>query len=121
MAEPTKLKVELALVPSVVMAAMQTTMMRASITAYSTAVGPSSAFRNDTRFLVRLRIGDPCWRYRISGLRAEGYFGLIEEPTKLNVLLAFEPRVVMAAMQTTMIRASITAYSTAVGPSSAFR
>src|SRR5215210_7061447 len=47
--------------------------------------------------------------------------GLIEEPTKLKVLLALEPRVVMAAMHTTTIRASITAYSTAVGPSSAFR
>jgi hypothetical protein len=32
--------------------------------------------------------------------------------------LAFWPKVVIAAMQTTMIRASITAYSTAVGPSS---
>src|SRR3954462_10337367 len=38
-----------------------------------------------------------------------------------NVLLAFEPRAVMAAMQTTMIRASMTAYSTAVGPSSFLR
>src|SRR6478752_2688003 len=37
-----------------------------------------------------------------------------------NVLLAFDPRVVMAAMHTTMIRASMTAYSTAVGPSSFF-
>ncbi len=36
----------------------------------------------------------------------------------VNVLLAFWPRVVMAAMHTTMIRASMTAYSTAVGPSS---
>src|SRR5687767_13120410 len=42
-------------------------------------------------------------------------------PTTLNVLLALEPRVVTAAMHTTMIRASITAYSTAVGPSSRFR
>src|SRR5436189_77498 len=42
-------------------------------------------------------------------------------PTDENVELALEPRVVMAAMQTTMIRASMTAYSTAVGPSSAFR
>src|SRR2546423_14767593 len=55
--EPTKEKVELALEPRVVMAAMHTTTIRASITAYSTAVGPSSAFRNDTRLLVRLRIG----------------------------------------------------------------
>src|SRR5262249_45067384 len=41
----TLLKVLLALVPSVVMAVMHTTMIRASITAYSTAVGPSSSFR----------------------------------------------------------------------------
>src|SRR5262249_15751856 len=47
--------------------------------------------------------------------------GLIPEPTKLKVSFAFLPRVVMAAMQTTMIRASITAYSTAVGPSSCLR
>ena len=47
--------------------------------------------------------------------------GLIEEPTNENVLFAFEPRVVMAAMHTTTMRANITAYSTAVGPSSAFR
>ncbi len=37
----------------------------------------------------------------------------MEEPTKEKVLLALEPRVVMAAMHTTTIRASITAYSTA--------
>ena len=43
---PTEVKVLLALEPSVVMAAMHTTMMRANITAYSTAVGPSSLFRN---------------------------------------------------------------------------
>src|SRR4051794_33205737 len=39
-------------------------------------------------------------------------------PTLVNVLLALLPRVVMAVMHTTMIRASMTAYSTAVGPSS---
>src|SRR2546421_189438 len=39
-------------------------------------------------------------------------------PTEEKVLLAVEPRVVMAVMHTTMIRANITAYSTAVGPSS---
>ena len=44
--------------------------------------------------------------------------GWIEEPTNENVLFAFEPRVVMAAMHTTTMRANITAYSTAVGPSS---
>src|SRR5882724_5285070 len=39
----------------------------------------------------------------------------------LNVLLARVPMVVMVLRQTTTIRASITAYSTAVGPSSDFR
>src|SRR5947209_2862894 len=39
---PTVLKVALALVPMVVIAVMHTTMIRASMTAYSTAVGPSS-------------------------------------------------------------------------------
>src|SRR5690349_2652068 len=42
-------------------------------------------------------------------------------PTLVNVLLALEPNVLMAVMQTTMIRASMTAYSTAVGPSSRFK
>src|SRR5205085_1022541 len=58
MEEPTKLKVLLALEPRVVMAAMHTTTISASITAYSTAVGPSSCFRNDTSFLVKPRIGN---------------------------------------------------------------
>jgi hypothetical protein len=48
-------------------------------------------------------------------------FGLIAEPTKENVLLALEPSVVMAEMHTTIISASMTAYSTAVGPSSDFK
>jgi hypothetical protein len=42
-------------------------------------------------------------------------------PTVLKVILALLPRVAMAAMQTTMINASMTAYSTAVGPSSRLR
>src|SRR6476619_1103096 len=46
--------------------------------------------------------------------------GVALAATFANVWLAFDPRVVMAAMHTTMIRASITAYSTAVGPSSFF-
>src|SRR5262245_22469322 len=53
----------LAFEPRVVIAAMQTTMIRASITAYSTAVGPSSFFRNVTNFLVKLRM-----RYSGSGI-----------------------------------------------------
>ena len=41
--------------------------------------------------------------------------------TLVNVLLALVPRAVMAVMHTTMINASMTAYSTAVGPSSEIR
>src|SRR3954447_25323895 len=58
MDEPTLENVVLALEPRVVMAAMQTTMMRASMTAYSTAVGPSSFRRNSTTVLVSVRIGE---------------------------------------------------------------
>jgi hypothetical protein len=36
--------------------------------------------------------------------------------TLLNVALALVPSAVMAVMHTTMIRANMTAYSTAVGP-----
>src|SRR5437763_11491686 len=53
MAEPTKAHSLHDALPIVVMAAMHTTTISASMTAYSTAVGPSSAFRNDTRFFAR--------------------------------------------------------------------
>src|SRR6185312_3802088 len=59
MAEPTKLNVELALLPRVVMAAMQTTTIRASITAYSTAVGPSSFLMKFTKPFVIACITSP--------------------------------------------------------------
>src|SRR5207249_9121316 len=52
-AVPTEVNVVLALVPSVVMAPMQTTMIRASMTAYSTAVGPSSRFTKLTSCCLR--------------------------------------------------------------------
>src|SRR5260221_12645155 len=42
-------------------------------------------------------------------------------PTWSNVPLAFWPSTEIAARQTTMMSESITAYSTAVGPSSRFR
>src|SRR5690242_4751529 len=50
-----------------------------------------------------------------------GQLGWRLEPTELNVWLLAAPMAVMAAMHTTTIRASMTAYSTAVGPSSRFR
>ena len=54
MAEPTAENVALLFVPIAVTAAMQTTMMRANITAYSTAVGPSSFLTKVTTFLMSL-------------------------------------------------------------------
>src|SRR5260370_6281471 len=57
------------------MAAMQTTMIRARITAYSTAVGPSSRLRNSTTQRPRLAMvlfsfgstkGKPTWERRCS-------------------------------------------------------
>ena len=53
------LKVHSARVPSVVMAVMHTTMMRASRTAYSTAVGPSSSLMNRTTAPQKRVIGFP--------------------------------------------------------------
>src|SRR5271167_1366187 len=53
---PTEVKVLLALVPSVVTAVMHTTMIRASMTAYSTAVGPLSSFRKLTTICENLLI-----------------------------------------------------------------
>src|SRR5262249_16861060 len=55
---------------------------------------------------------------RASARRAQLEVVLTLLPTYWKVLEALEPRALMAAMQTTMINASITAYSTAVGPSS---
>src|SRR5947207_12016780 len=123
MAVPTEVNVVVALVPRVVMAPMQTTMIRASMTAYSTAVGPSSRFTKSTTKLVNLRI---CLLQKKRVIRVQGKADLCYDadvsavPTEVNVVLALVPKVVMAPMQTTMIRASMTAYSTAVGPSSRF-
>src|SRR5262249_14135853 len=53
---PTGWKVALALLPRGPVAARQTTMIRANMTAYSTAVGPSSFFRNSTTDSANLRM-----------------------------------------------------------------
>src|SRR5690348_16453982 len=66
---PTEEKVLLALVPSTVMAVMHTTMIRASITAYSTAVGPFSSFRKLTsarEIVVMICLRDKVWGRRRS-------------------------------------------------------
>jgi len=54
MVEETLPKVSFADVPKAVMAAKQMTIMRASITAYSTAVGPSSVLiKSSTSWAIR--------------------------------------------------------------------
>src|SRR5436305_13912510 len=76
------------------MAAMQTTMIRASMTAYSTAVGPSSAFRKLTRAFLSFCIsvprveeatltipaGRPAARVSLSRPRGSGWPGLAWPP-----------------------------------------
>jgi hypothetical protein len=49
-------KVVLAFVPMLETAVKQTTMIKDNITAYSTAVGPSSLFKNRFNFMARLFI-----------------------------------------------------------------
>src|SRR5437764_594061 len=115
---PTLVNVLFALVPRAVIAVMHTTIISASITAYSTAVGPSSRAR---KFLTRSTsfrmISSPYPLKKTGENQSTGIATYDDEvavfrATLLNVLLAFWPRVVMAAMQTTTMRASITAYST---------
>jgi hypothetical protein len=57
-------KVDLARDPIVETAVMQTTMIKDSMTAYSTAVGPSSLFRNrlifDAKFFIIHSVGIYC-------------------------------------------------------------
>src|SRR5438105_15729361 len=71
-------------------------------------------------------IGIPLWPNHRDWLMHPDRTGFAYDPltatlsdTLLKVLLALEPIDVTATRHTTMIKASITAYSTAVGPSSA--
>jgi hypothetical protein len=52
----TLVNVDAALVPIAETAVMQTTMIKDSITAYSTAVGPSSLFKNRFNFKAKFFI-----------------------------------------------------------------
>src|SRR5438067_1462771 len=126
----TLLNTLLAFVPSAVIATRQTTIISASITAYSTAVGPSSARKNrivrSKNLLMDLdlsrRAGTPaCCLLGATDIHPAHYEPPILLLTDVNVAFAFVPRAVMATRHTTMMSASITAYSTAVGPSSRFR
>src|SRR4029077_14059853 len=93
---PTDVNVLLALLPRVVIAPMQTTIIRASMTAYSTAVGPSSALRNFTTFLANCRISVLLGKNK-NGTQAATQLPVppIVVPTLPNVLLALLPRVVI--------------------------
>src|SRR5437660_7971213 len=95
----TVVKVLLALVPRAVIAVMHTTMIRASMTAYSTAVGPSSRAR---KFLTRSTsfrmISSPCplknpGENQNTGIATYDDEVAVFRATLLNVLLAFWPKV----------------------------
>src|SRR5689334_8175437 len=58
-AVPTAVNLALALVPTAWIAVKQTTTIKASITAYSTAVGPSSETRKLRMQLVKVFIASP--------------------------------------------------------------
>jgi hypothetical protein len=66
MAEAVAVKTPLVFSPSTVIALIATTMIRATITAYSTAVGPSSLLKNLTNFSckVRMRNSFRIWKLR---------------------------------------------------------
>jgi hypothetical protein len=118
----------------------ETTMMKTANTAYATAVGPSSLVRHRRIFEATLHIlefllkyfQEPSIRGNVVGcsqhatdsipparLRASRFdYELRELLTELNVPLTLVPSDLTAAAQTAMIRANITPYSTAVGPSS---
>ena len=57
-ADAVAVKVLLTLVPRVVTAPIETTMIKATMTAYSTAVGPSSLLRNLTNFSRKAFMGE---------------------------------------------------------------
>src|SRR5207245_1880944 len=82
MAPLTVVNVLLALLPRVVIAVMQTTIIRASMTAYSTAVGPSSRFTKSTTKLVSFFIGLlPC-KYVVDTVSAFPHAGgCLTQPT----------------------------------------
>jgi hypothetical protein len=131
----TELNSPLTLWPKVAMIANETVMMKAAITAYSTAVGPSSLARNRRIFEASLHIPDFLLKYfsktadsgkclmlatrhRVHQRGCERVDHESELFTELNVLLTLLPSVVTIVAQTAMIRANMTPYSTAVGPSS---
>jgi len=136
----TPLNVPLMLKPSEVTTATQATTIKANITAYSTAVGPSSLARKrrmqeDILFIweslsakiVSLRSDKKkreTIRHRHSRQPVRAWSEHYEPRvllTELKVPLMLLPREVTTATQATTIKANITAYSTAVGPSSLTR
>src|SRR4051812_38975025 len=106
------------------MTTMQSTMIKASMTAYSTAVGPSSLLMKrltaSRYFFMTHSSVTELMKEKLNG----GYSGAVESAqliAELAVLKVFDvlvPTWRMTTMQSTIISASMTAYSTEVGPSS---
>jgi hypothetical protein len=142
------LKTALARVPTDVIAVRHTMTISDNITAYSTAVGPSSQARKRCNFSANDFIVPPPlqllgsieknmpgnktpprgqfhWR-RGGSASFEVFAGGYYDPASLlavllNTALALVPMEVIAVKHTITIRANMTAYSTAVGPSSEAR
>ena len=96
------------LVPRAVMAVKHTTTIRANITdSYSTAVGPSSCHKNSTTAFTTKRI-PPLLNHFAVGLpqRRSQELTAAFNATLEKVLLALDPRAVMATIQTTTMRQS---------------
>jgi hypothetical protein len=128
--EPTFENVLLVVLPKDTMAVKQTTTIKANITAYSTAVGPSSFFMN--RIVARPNAynmlpsismvrGPKCRRVALRSASNQLAAADNLPPMVEKVVLAVVPKLLIATKQTTMMSANMTAYSTAVGPSSFLR
>ena len=73
-----------ALVPIVVIAARQTQMISASITAYSTAVGPSSEAKNRRNLVANDFISSPLFRSPV-GFGMKHWLSLFHFPERDSV------------------------------------
>ena len=80
MAAAAPLKVPLTLIPSVVIAAIDTTIMRATITAYSTAVGPSSLLNNLTNFSCKVRMRKLLKEVKLKGRLKVNHKIILDDP-----------------------------------------
>jgi hypothetical protein len=71
MDEDVAVKTPLVFCPSTVIALIATTIIRATITAYSTAVGPSSLLKNLTNFSCKVRMRNSLGKWNLRGRKSE--------------------------------------------------